>query len=204
MQRIVVVIPLIGAAFAALALAQSKFESGEFKGFTRSPTEHIINRLNDTIITSAMTGMVLSIADQNAIIGAIVEVRGLGANEAIRQTVTDNKGRFKIEPLAPGSYVVKVTKDGFQSIVGNLIVKAALHNVQNGSGNLIAEGRGRAKAPPRIVRFLRRFPVFRPALNGPRPARVRTESPVSICAIQRLVEWAWCGPSLPKPAATAS
>jgi hypothetical protein len=39
--------------------------------------------------------------------------------------MTDDKGRFRLRRLRPGEYLFKVTRSGFQSVVGRLTVSKA-------------------------------------------------------------------------------
>ena len=40
--------------------------------------------------------------------------------------LTDKTGRFGIKDVQPGDYKFKVTKDGFQSVVGQISVKPGI------------------------------------------------------------------------------
>lgn len=112
---------LLGFLLPFTMLAQSRFEAGEWKGFTKSPTEHIVNRYDTVVRLRRFEG---SIVDPNGtpIPGAVVEVRGPGKNERDRGTVTDTRGRFKLGRLSKGSYDFKVTFNTFQSVVGVLVI----------------------------------------------------------------------------------
>ena len=101
--------------------AQERFESGEFKGFTKSPTEHIIVRMDDPITVSAVRGIVV-LAGGNSLQDVVFEIRGPGASERIRAAKFNNQGRFVISHVPEGTYTFKATKDAFQSVVGTLIV----------------------------------------------------------------------------------
>jgi len=103
-------------------LAQERFEAGEFQGFTKSPSEHIINRFEKAITTRVLSGVVLSKTDSRPLADALFEVRGRGAASRVQGARTDKEGRFRFKHLRPGEYVFKVTRDGFQSVVGRLTV----------------------------------------------------------------------------------
>ena len=95
-------------------VAQDRFDSGQMKGFTKSPTEHIVITLEVPITVYAVQG--------TAIGDVIFELRGPGTSECIRATRSKENGRFKITRVPFGSYIFKATKDGYQSVVGTLIL----------------------------------------------------------------------------------
>jgi hypothetical protein len=116
---------LLGILLPFRMLGQSRFGEGELKGFTKSPTEHIINRHESLVSLRVFEGSIDDPAGA-PIPGAIVDVRGPGTNERVRGTVTDKRGRFKLGRLSEGSYTFKVTFNGLQSVVGALqIVRTA-------------------------------------------------------------------------------
>ena len=102
-----------GARPCRMLPQQSRFETGEFKGFTESPGEHIINRHETPVRTALFKGSVVDPLGA-PIPGAIVEVRGPGQNETVKGALTDNRGRFKLGHLHRGSYAFKITSNGFQ------------------------------------------------------------------------------------------
>lgn len=89
------------------------------KGFTQSSQEHIIDERDTPFTVRAVKGVVFdpSGAEMD---GAVVELR----NEAgrIRGTKTNRKGAFKLAGVRKGTYKFKVTMDGFQSVVGDIVV----------------------------------------------------------------------------------
>ena len=108
----------------AVLLGQSRFSSGEFKGFTVSPTEHIINRYEEEVKAHVFLGVVVD-PSGFPISGVVVEVRGPGKNEHVKGTLTDESGRFQFRHLRVGTYAFKVTSNGFQSVVGQVQIVAA-------------------------------------------------------------------------------
>jgi hypothetical protein len=52
--------------------------------------------------------------------GVVVEIRDEAGR--IRGTKTNRKGTFKLSGVPKGTYKFKVTMNGFQSVVGNLII----------------------------------------------------------------------------------
>lgn len=55
--------------------------------------------------------------------GAQVAVRNEATGET-RNVTTDNEGRFKVEGLAPGRYVVSVTRNGFKTADRNVVIES--------------------------------------------------------------------------------
>ena len=92
----------IAGVLTQVCLAQSRFDDGEFKGFTKSPTEHIINRYERLVEMRSFAGTVVDPSGA-PIGGVVVEVRGPGSHETITGAVTDSKGRFRIGRLRKGN-----------------------------------------------------------------------------------------------------
>jgi hypothetical protein len=113
---------LLVVGMAVSCLAQERFPSGEFKGFTKSSTEHIVSRVDEPITVSSVHGIVVFKGKDDALKQVVFEIRGPGTSERIRATKSGEDGRFSIPRVSEGTYVFKATKDGFQSVVGSLIV----------------------------------------------------------------------------------
>jgi len=109
----------LAVMLAASCLAQERFETGWLKGFTKSPTEHIIDEPDKPFTVRAVSRVVLdpSGAEMD---GVVVEIRDDAGR--IRGTKTNRKGAFKLGRVSKGTYKLKVTMDGFRSVVGNVIV----------------------------------------------------------------------------------
>lgn len=112
-------IALILIPFASTAKAQDRFESGPEKGFLRSPTEHIIVELPEPFRVRNVEG---SITDPHNDIVARVAFEIRDESGSIRTALTDSRGRFNIRGVPKGTYRFKATENGFQSIVGTLII----------------------------------------------------------------------------------
>ncbi len=131
-------IAVLFSVLPCLLLAQTRFGgnefNGEFKGFTKSPTEHIINRYEGVIEARQFEG---SVTDPTGapMVGVIVEVRGPDSSERIKAAVTDERGHFKIGRLRNGTYAFKATCNGFQSVVGKLRIDSG--TAKNGSAKII-------------------------------------------------------------------
>src|SRR5215472_10162087 len=104
----------LAITFGVLCPAQERFETGWLKGFTKSPTEHIIDQPDKPFTVRAVSGVILdpSGAEMD---GAVVEIRD--ETGRVRGTKTNGKGRFKLGRIPSGTYKFKVTMNGFQSVV---------------------------------------------------------------------------------------
>jgi hypothetical protein len=110
---------VLAVTLAALCSAQERFETGWLKGFTKSPTEHIIDQPDKPFTLSSVRGVVLD-PSGSGMDGVVVEIRDEAGR--IRGTKTNRKGTFKLGGVPKGTYKFKVTMDGFRSIVGDIVV----------------------------------------------------------------------------------
>jgi len=108
---------------ATLAIGLSQDIVGDF---TRSPTEHIIVQLERPLVVRSVRGTV-SWKDSGGVAGgiprALFEIQGPGANKQIRRAMTDQDGHFRIRHVPLGTYRFKATFHGFQSVMGEIIVR---------------------------------------------------------------------------------
>ncbi|MFI5176534.1 MAG: carboxypeptidase-like regulatory domain-containing protein [Terriglobia bacterium] len=102
--------------------AQERFQSGEFKGFTKSPTEHIICRIEEPFTVPSVQGTIVFRGKDDPLSDVAFEIRGPGSQERIRATKTDSAGHFKNRHVPEGTYTFKATRYGFQSVVGKIIL----------------------------------------------------------------------------------
>ncbi len=102
-----------------LCSAQERFESGWLKGFTKSPTEHVIVHLEKPFVVRAAKGIVLD-THGAAMHGVLVELEDSAGR--IQQAKTDSNGRFALYGLRTQHFRFKVTMDGYQSVVGEIIL----------------------------------------------------------------------------------
>ncbi len=102
---------------------QERFTAGDLKGFTKSPTEHIIEKLEATPVMRIVEGTVGSKSLDKPLEGVLIEIRGPGATETLRSAVSDRRGRFRFRPLPDGEYKMKATLNGFRSVVGAVSVR---------------------------------------------------------------------------------
>jgi hypothetical protein len=96
------------------------------EGFTKSPSEHIVVELDQPFRLKTVEGV---IASQGGVwpdgIFVLFELRPTHGTNKLRQAKTDSRGSFKIPDVAPGEYCFKATADGWQSVVGVIIVSKA-------------------------------------------------------------------------------
>lgn len=102
--------------------AQQRFgdEYQQFKGFTKSETEHIMQEYEGIPEMRSVRGRIIEDSSGVGIPEAIFEIRSENPDDRVRGTKTNSKGEFRIRSVREGVYVFKVTKDGFQSVFGKL------------------------------------------------------------------------------------
>lgn len=115
--------------FGAQTHAQKGFDYSKLHEFTKSPTEHIINELEHPIEVRSVRGFI-TYSGGHPLANAIFEIREK-SSDAVRKTITNGHGRFSIRRVAEGIYDFKATLDGFQSVVGTIVVsKQAGHTAK--------------------------------------------------------------------------
>src|SRR5215471_21427789 len=108
------------------AQAQERFRAGELKGFTKLPTEHIIERLKEISVMRKVEGFVGSKELDRPLEGVLIEIRGPGKSERFSTTKSNHQGRFQFGRTPNGVYTVKLTLRGFRSVVGTISVESSL------------------------------------------------------------------------------
>ena len=108
-------------AMSARGIAQEKATVGDF---TKSPTEHIINQIEQPLVVRSVTGIVTrkNGGSTEPLANVLFEIQGPGAERKIRRSIADGRGRFKVGHVLAGTYKFKVTLNGFQSVMGTIIV----------------------------------------------------------------------------------
>jgi len=106
-------------ALARSSSAEDRFVSGPHKGFKRSATEHIITEIAKPIEMQSVHGVITDPAGE-PLPDADFEIRS--ASGRVRGTRSDKSGKFWISGAAAATYRFKATKDGFQSIIGTIVV----------------------------------------------------------------------------------
>jgi hypothetical protein len=96
----------------------------DLSDFTKSPTEHIIHQIDEPFRVRSVTGTIASEAgsDTPGMAGVLLEIEGPAQKRTIRHALSDSRGRFKISRVPEGSYRFKATLNGFQSVVGTIVV----------------------------------------------------------------------------------
>ncbi|MFZ0980961.1 MAG: prealbumin-like fold domain-containing protein [Candidatus Acidiferrales bacterium] len=107
----------IGAVSAA-------HQQGTVGDFTQSPTEHIIDRIDQPFVVRSVKGVIGRRTDGPplALQGVLFEIQGPGAERKIVRATTDKNGRFRIGHVPAGIYKFKATLNGFQSVMGTITV----------------------------------------------------------------------------------
>jgi hypothetical protein len=107
-------------AMAIPGKTQDKTAAGDF---TKSPTEHIINQLDQPIVVRSMRGVVSrKEGHHEPLPNVLFEIQGPSTGKKIRRATTGEHGRFKIGYAPAGTYKFKATLNGFQSVMGTITV----------------------------------------------------------------------------------
>ncbi len=110
-----------------LGTAQDHFS---IEDFTKSPTEHVINRIDAPFTVRSIRGIIISTGVREHFQGLLFELQGPGSDRTIRKAVTDENGQFMIKHVRAGAYHFKATRNGWQSVIGTIAVskRADKHN----------------------------------------------------------------------------
>ena len=95
----------------------------DFVDFTHTPNSHVLNPVQEPFTVSAVQGLIQF--ENGSIVpkaGVLFEIQGPGADRTIRRATSDPHGRFRIDAVPFGIYKFKTSLDGFESIVGTLIL----------------------------------------------------------------------------------
>jgi hypothetical protein len=98
--------------------AQERIDSGPFKGFLQEHPALNYVEISAPFQVSKVQGKVY--AGDKPIGGAAFEIRVKDGR--VLSVLTDSNGAFEIANLEPGTYPFKVTKDGFHSTIGKIVV----------------------------------------------------------------------------------
>jgi hypothetical protein len=94
-------------------------ESGPYKGFTRSPSEHLLDEIRTVVKVRSVRGSIKNPAGE-PLLEVIIEIRDSAGK--VSGVQTNERGEFRMSHVAIGTYDFKFTKNGFQSIVGKIEV----------------------------------------------------------------------------------
>src|SRR5215469_2473252 len=109
-----------------------RFKTGELKGFIKSPMEHIIERLEKIPTLQKVEGFVGSKELDQPLEGVLIEIRGPGETETVRMAKSNQQGRFRFGRVPDGAYTIKLTLNGFRSVVGAIAVQRSLKSSEAG------------------------------------------------------------------------
>ncbi|HYL11364.1 MAG TPA: carboxypeptidase-like regulatory domain-containing protein [Candidatus Acidoferrales bacterium] len=105
--------------------AQDRFDSGPYKGFSRSPDEHIIVELEQPFRVRGIRGVIRD-PSGSPLPKTVFEIRKDSSGK-VWGAVADRHGRFWIPGIPPGTYSFKATLRSFQSVAGKITVSARAH-----------------------------------------------------------------------------
>jgi len=96
----------------------------DLSDFTKSPTEHVISKIDEPFRVRSVKGLISTGGDGDipGRAGILFEIEGPGQERRIRSARTDKHGTFKISGVPAGTYKFKTTLDGLQSVIGTLLV----------------------------------------------------------------------------------
>jgi hypothetical protein len=114
-------LPLALMTVIPVSLGQDNFP--DIADFTRSPSEHVINVVDNPFIVRSVRGVILfKHAQVEPLANVLFEIKGPGTARTIKRATTNKTGKFKIHRAPIGSYRFKATLDGYQPTVGTIIV----------------------------------------------------------------------------------
>ena len=94
----------------------------DLSDFTKSPTEHVINQIEDPFRVRTVMGTITTVTSDQGRADVLLEIEGPNDERTVRHALTDKHGRFKIAKVPEGNYRFKATLNGFQSVMGTIIV----------------------------------------------------------------------------------
>jgi len=115
--------------FLTVASTTQAAGQGYVGDFTKSPTEHVINQIEKPFVVSSVSGTISVEGNSDPLPIVLFEIQGPGDDKTIARASSDKHGKFKIGHVKEGSYKFKATLNGFQSVMGTIIVsKAGRHD----------------------------------------------------------------------------
>jgi Carboxypeptidase regulatory-like domain len=111
---------VLAISVGPLVKVQDKGPTGDF---SKSPTEHIITRIEQPFVVRSLNGFInRNEGNEGPLKGVLFEIQGPSDEAKIRQATTDERGRFRIGRVPLGTYKFKATLSGFQSVMGTIVV----------------------------------------------------------------------------------
>jgi hypothetical protein len=94
----------------------------DLSDFTRSPTEHVIDSVEDPFRVRTVTGTISTQNSDGGRADVLLEIEGPNDERTIRHVMTGKNGHFRISRVPEGNYRFKATLYGFQSVIGTIVV----------------------------------------------------------------------------------
>jgi hypothetical protein len=114
---------LVALAIATTPGVAQKYSIADFADFTKSPTEHVLNVVEQPSTVRSVRGLIkFKNGSLEPLANVVFEIQGPGTDKRLRRATTDKHGRFKIGRAPLGTYKFKATLNGYQSSVGTIIV----------------------------------------------------------------------------------
>src|ERR1700735_2702154 len=102
---------VLAISAAPLVKIQDKNLTGDF---SKSPTEHIIVRMEEPFVVRSVNGLIIrEQSNKELLTGVLFEIQGPGDERTMRQATTDEHGRFKMGRVPLGTYNLKPLSTGF-------------------------------------------------------------------------------------------
>jgi len=94
------------------------------QGFTEAQDEHIVNQIIEPFIVRNIKGKINNVTGEGWFKDHLVlfEIRGIKKDTKVRGVFADEDGVFKMEGVKEGRYCFKATVNGWQSVMGIIIV----------------------------------------------------------------------------------
>jgi hypothetical protein len=94
-------------------------------GFTKSQSENIIVEIKEPFVVRNVKGRIKNTENDygwSKDFGVLIEIRKRNSKSEINHVFADEKGLFEIKEISVGEYCFKATINGWQSVVGIIIV----------------------------------------------------------------------------------
>lgn len=96
--------------------------------FTRAPIEHEIDVLERPFVVPLVRGKVCVASGDGLVLpDVLIEIQGPDRSRKIRRAKTDQDGQFRINRTPSGTYKFKATLNGWQSVMGKIVVSKSAH-----------------------------------------------------------------------------
>jgi protocatechuate 3,4-dioxygenase beta subunit len=111
---------VVFSVFTLSGQGQPRYASGPYKGFVQEEPELNKGEIGPPFKASTTVSGVVVYPDGKPMPGALFEIRDrLGS---ILHAVTQDDGTFRMSHVSPGTYNFKVTRNGFHSVIGKIVV----------------------------------------------------------------------------------